>query len=284
GTHETIRDRPLAQVTRDIARVADAALEVALATALRTVARRFGEPFTESGRPARCCVLAFGKLGGEELNYSSDIDLMFLFDEEGETRGPRGTHVDNGEFFARVVSEVVRLLSAHTDRGQAYRVDLRLRPEGQRGPLARSLASTLSYYDTLGRTWERQALIKIRPVAGDPKLGEEFLRLIEPFVYRKYLTVAEINEIKALKRRIEHRTDRAGESQSDVKTGMGGIRDVEFTIQFLQLLNGGDLPDVRQRNTLKGLAALEKVGCLTHQEYGVLDDTYRFLRKVEHRL
>src|SRR5205823_9403178 len=135
---------------------------------------------------ARCVVLAFGKLGGQELNYSSDIDLMAVYDGDGQTRG-RGTGLGNNEFFARVVGEVVRLLSARTDRGQAYRVDLRLRPEGERGPVARSLASTLDYYDTLGRTWERQALIKVRPVAGDAALGEEFLRQVEPFVYRRYL-------------------------------------------------------------------------------------------------
>jgi glutamate-ammonia-ligase adenylyltransferase len=284
GSNDIIRDRPLEEVTRDISRVADIALEVALATAQRHVGRRFGEPYTRAGRPARCVILAFGKLGGKELNYSSDIDLMFLFDEDGATHGKRVTNIGNDEFFGRVLSEVVRLLSAHTDRGQAYRVDLRLRPEGHRGPLARSLASTLSYYDTLGRTWERQALIKVRPVAGDLRLGEEFLRAIEPFVYRKYLTFAEINEIKALKRRIEEKTGRAGTSDSDVKTGHGGIRDVEFAIQFLQLLNGGDLVELRQRNTLKALQALERVGCLTDQEYRVLDDTYRFLRKTEHRL
>ncbi|HKI35986.1 MAG TPA: bifunctional [glutamate--ammonia ligase]-adenylyl-L-tyrosine phosphorylase/[glutamate--ammonia-ligase] adenylyltransferase [Gemmataceae bacterium] len=284
GTNDIIRDRPLEEITRDISRVADIALEVALEVALRNVGKRFGEPYTVGGTRARCVVLGFGKLGGEELNYSSDIDLMFLYDEEGGTRGKRVTSIDNGEFFGRVVGEVVRLLSAHTDRGQAYRIDLRLRPEGQRGPLARSLASTLSYYDTLGRTWERQALIKLRPVAGDLKLGAEFLRLIEPFVYRKYLSVGEINEIKALKRQIEQKTSKAGAGDSEVKTGHGGIRDIEFTIQFLQLLNGGDLPAVRQRNTLLAMAALERVGCLTDQEYQILDDAYRFLRKTEHRL
>jgi len=285
GTNDIMRDRPLEEITRDISRVADTALEVALSAALRTLGQRFGTPMAAgSGEPARCVILGFGKLGGKELNYSSDIDLMFLYDEDGSTAGKRTTSIGNDEFFAKVASEIVRLLSVHTDRGQAYRVDLRLRPEGQRGPLARSLASTLSYYDTLGRTWERQALIKLRPVAGDSKLGDEFLKAIEPFVYRKYLSFAEINEIKALKRRIERRSDRAGEGDSDVKTGNGGIRDVEFTIQFLQLLNGGDLPDVRQRNTLKALAALEEVGCLTDQEYRALDDTYRFLRKIEHRL
>jgi glutamate-ammonia-ligase adenylyltransferase len=284
GTNDVIRDRPLEEVTRDIARVADAALEGALTTALRSVARRFGEPITESGRPARCCVLAFGKLGGEELNYSSDIDLMFLYDEEGTTRGQHVASVGNDDFFARVVGEIVRLLSAHTDRGQAYRVDLRLRPEGGRGPLARSLASTLAYYDSLGRTWERQALIKVRPVAGDLEFGRNFLRSVEPFVYRKYLSFAEINEIKAMKRTIEHKTSREGVSDREVKTGRGGIRDIEFTIQFLQLLNGGDQPDLRQRNTLLAMQALERAGCLTDQEFRVLDDAYRFLRKTEHRL
>lgn len=284
GTNDIIRDRTLEEVTRDISRVADAALEVALATARRSVRNRFGEPFTKAGQPAQCVIMAFGKLGGEELNYSSDIDLMFLYDEEGGTRGKRVTQVDNSEFFGKVVSEVVRLLSAHSDRGQAYRVDLRLRPEGLRGPLARTLTSTLSYYDTMGRTWERQALIKVRPVAGDLELGEHFLTAIEPFVYRKYLSFSEINEIKSLKRKIEHKTGKAGESEREVKTGHGGIRDIEFSIQFLQLLNGGDLAEVRQRNTLLAMEALEEVGCLTDQEYQILAGNYRFLRKAEHRL
>jgi glutamate-ammonia-ligase adenylyltransferase len=224
-------------------------------------------------------VLGFGKLGGEELNYSSDIDLMVLYNEEGATRGRLSLGLE--EFYGRVTTEVVRLLSTHP---QAYRIDLRLRPEGQRGPLARSLGSTLSYYDTLGRTWERQALIKVRPVAGDLALGQEFLRAIEPYVYRKYLSFAEINEIKALKRKIERKTSIAGDSDIEVKTGHGGIRDVEFTIQFLQLLNGGDLPEVRQRNTIKAIHALEDAECLTPDESHLLESTYRFLRKVEHRL
>src|SRR5437868_6861202 len=284
GTNDIIRDRSLEEITRDLARVADASLEVALAAALRKVSARFVQPTTKAGGPSRCVVLAFGKLGGEELNYSSDIDLMFLYDEEGATRGNRVNSIGNDDFFARVVGEVVRLLSAHTDRGQAYRVDLRLRPEGARGPLARSLPSTLTYYDSLGRTWERQALIKVRPAAGDLALGNRFLQAVEPFVYRKYLNFAEINGIKALKRKIEQRTARAGETDSEVKTGHGGIRDIEFTIQFLQLLNGGDLPEVRQRNTLLAMEALERVGCLTSQEYHLLSDAYRFLRKTEHRL
>jgi len=284
GTNDIIRDRPLEEVTRDISRVADAALEVALTTALRHLGNKFGQPHTADGRPARGVVLAFGKHGGEELNYSSDIDLMFVYDDDGATRGRRINSISNEEFYGRVVSEVVRLLSSHTGVGMAYRIDLRLRPEGHRGALARSLGSTVSYYDTLGRTWERQALIKLRPVAGDLELGEEFLRAIEPFVYRKYLSFAEINEIKSIKRRIEQKANQAGSSDIDVKTGHGGIRDIEFTIQFLQLLNGGDLPEVRQRNTLLAMQALERAGCLTDQECQILDDAYRFLRRTEHRL
>ncbi|HVS40342.1 MAG TPA: bifunctional [glutamate--ammonia ligase]-adenylyl-L-tyrosine phosphorylase/[glutamate--ammonia-ligase] adenylyltransferase [Gemmataceae bacterium] len=284
GANDVIRDRPLEEITRDIARTADVALEVALAVAQRHVGKRCGQPCTAAGRPVSCAVLAFGKHGGEELNYSSDIDLMFIYEEEGATRGKRISSIGNDEYFSKVVGEVVRLLSAHADGGLAYRVDLRLRPEGHRGPLARSLASTLSYYDSLGRTWERQALIKARPAAGDLALGQRFLQAVEPFVYRKYLTFAEINEIKALKRRIEKKAQRSGAGAAEVKTGRGGIRDIEFTIQFLQLLNGGDLPEVRQRNTLLALQALERAGCLTDQEYRVLDDAYRFLRKTEHRL
>ncbi len=283
GTNDIIHDRTLEEVTLDLSDVADAALEVALEVALRGVPARFGEPVTDEDQPARCVILAFGKLGGQELNYSSDIDLMFVYDREGHTRG-RGNGAGLEEFYARVVGEVVRLLSARTDRGQAYRVDLRLRPEGLRGPLARSLASTLSYYDSLGRTWERQALIKIRPVAGDLQLGEEFLRGVESFVYRRYLGFAEINEIKAMKRRIEQRAHQAGVGQTEVKTGRGGIRDIEFAIQFLQLLNGGDLPELRNRNTLKAMQALEAAGCLTATEFQILDDAYRFLRRTEHRL
>jgi glutamate-ammonia-ligase adenylyltransferase len=279
GINDVIRDRPLEEITRELSRVADATLQVALLHATRTVAARFGSP------RARVTALAFGKLGGDELNYSSDLDLMFVYDADGMTTGRR-TAITHAEFYDRVVKEVIRLLTTHTDRGIAYRVDLRLRPEGARGPLARSMASTLSYYDTMGRTWERQALIKLRHVAGDAALAREFLTAIEPFVYRQYLSFAEINEVKALKRRMEQAAGREvpGDWPQDVKTGRGGIRDIEYTVQFLQLLNGGDLPAVRQRNTLLAIEALEIAGCLTPEETYHLTDAYRFLRKTEHRL
>ena len=198
------------------------------------------------------------------------------------TDGPRP--LANVEFFDRLVRDVVKLLTEPTDLGAAYRVDLRLRPEGQRGPMVRSLESALHYYDVSGRTWERQAFVKARPVAGDLDLGREFLDQLEPWIYRRYLSRADITGIKALKRRIEQRREREGADLRNVKTGHGGIRDIEFVIQFLQLLNGGDLPELRTGNTLEAIAKLENGGCLTRQERSILEENYAFLRKIEHRL
>lgn len=283
GANDLVRDRPLEEITRDLARVADAAVAAAVAYSLRNLGKKYGQPTTADDRTARLTALAFGKLGGDELNYSSDLDLMFVYDEDGQTNRA-SLSLPNSEFFARVVSEVVRLLSTHTDRGFAYRVDLRLRPEGQRGPLVKSFAATRSYYDVSGRTWERQALIKLRHVGGDRDLGIAFVEAMQPFIYRKYFSFSEINEVKSLKRQMEQRASKAGHDDRDVKTGRGGIRDIEYAVQFLQLLNGGDLPAVRQRNTLLALEALEISGCLTPQETFILADAYRFLRKAEHRL
>lgn len=279
GINDVIHDRPLEEVTAGIADLAEAAVQVALILAERTVKRRFGEPIAHDGKPGAMTILAFGKLGGHELNYSSDIDLMIVYDEEGQTTGKLSVTLE--EYYSRVTREMLRLL---TQSPAAYRVDFRLRPEGQRGPLVRSLDSTLSYYDTLGRTWERQALIKVRPIAGNAELGQRFLAAIEPYIYRKYLSMAEITEVKAIKRKIEHRATKQGDDDRDVKTGYGGIRDVEFVIQFLQLLNGGELPAVRSNNTLYAITALLRADCLTPTEGEILEKGYRFLRRTEHRL
>ena len=282
GYNDIVRDLPLELITLDLAHLADACVEVAVRASRLAIEARHGRPRGFAGQPARFVVLALGKLGGEELNYSSDIDLIFVYDHDGATAGPRV--ISNAQFFAKVGSEVVRTLADHTSLGLAYRVDMRLRPEGDQGPLARSLAATLGYYQTSGRTWERQALIKCRAVAGDRDLGADFLAAIQPFVYRRYLSGAEIGEIKAMKRRIEQRTVSAGTAAVEVKTGHGGIRDVEFVVQFLQLLHGGEYPEVRHANTSVALSRLEAVGCLTAEERGIMVDTYRFLRRVEHRL
>jgi glutamate-ammonia-ligase adenylyltransferase len=277
---DIIRNQPLATVTRQISYLADAIVEAALAAARQRIAsRRAPSPPAE---PGRFVVLALGKLGGTELNYSSDIDLVFLYDW-GRGADWSRQHAA-GEYYDRLVREVLKLLTETTDLGAAYRVDLRLRPSGNAGPMAVAYDSALHYYDTSGRTWERQAMVKARPIAGDLAFGREFLEQLEPWIYRRYLSRADITGIKALKRRIEQRTQREGADSLDVKTGHGGIRDVEFAIQFLQLLNGGDLPDLRTGNTLDAIVQLEHCGCLTNQERTILEENYAFLRKIEHRL
>ena len=282
GYNDVVRGHPLELTTLDLSNLADACVEAATRSARESTVARHGEPIGDDGAPARFVVLAMGKLGGQELNYSSDIDLIFVYDHEGRTGGPKA--VTNAEFFARMGGAIVRLLSDHTAMGQAFRVDMRFRPEGDQGPLARSLRTTLDYYVNSGRTWERQALIKCRPIAGDPGLGADFLAAIAPYIYRRYLGAAEIADIKAMKRRIEARTHAAGDDEREVKTGRGGIRDVEFVVQFLQLLHGGGEPIVRHANTLMAISRLEEIGCLSPEERGIMEDTYRFLRRVEHRL
>jgi glutamate-ammonia-ligase adenylyltransferase len=279
---DIIRGQRLETVTRQISYLADAILEAAVAAARRSLEAKRGVPRGPDGERAQFVVMAMGKLGGVELNYSSDIDLIFLYDVDGATDGPRP--IANSEFFSRLARDVVRLLSEATDLGLCYRVDLRLRPEGEHGPIVISLESAMHYYDLLGRTWERQAFVKARPVAGDLELGQELLKQLEPWIYRRYLSRADITGIKALKRRIEKRSEREGADDRNVKTGRGGIRDIEFAIQFLQLLNGGDLPALRTSNTLDAIARLEDAGCLTHQERTILEENYGFLRKIEHRL
>jgi len=279
---DIVREQSLRAVTAQISYLADAIVEAALVAARTRLERQRGTPRRPDGQPARFVVLGMGKLGGVELNYSSDIDLIFLYDAEGETDGKR--RITNAEFFDRLAHDLVAMLTEPTALGIAYRVDLRLRPEGQRGPVALSMPSALDYYDIRGRTWERQAYIKARPAAGDHALGHEFLERLRPWLYRRYLSRADISGIKALKRRIEQQARRAGGAARDVKTGHGGIRDIEFVIQFLQLLNGGDLPAARSGNTLEAIVQLENVGCLSNQERTILEENYSFLRKIEHRL
>ncbi len=249
--------RACSTVTTQISYLADAILEAALRAAWRKLAPQRGTPRGPDGRPARFVVLGMGKLGGRELNYSSDIDLIFLYDVDGKTDGRRP--ITNSEFFDHLARELVRLLTEATELGAAYRVDLRLRPEGQRGPMVASTAAALNYYDMRGRTWERQAYIKALPGGRRPGLGQRVPRPAwPPWIYRRYLSRADISGIKALKRRIEQQTRDGGGDDRNVKTGHGGIRDVEFVIQFLQLLNGGDLPALRTTNTLEAIAQLEQ--------------------------
>lgn len=279
---DIIRRQRLPLVTEQISFLADAIVEASVRTARRTLEEKRGVPRRPDGKRARFVVLALGKLGGIELNYSSDIDLILLSDGEGKTDGPRP--VSNQEYFERLSRDIVKLLTEKTELGAAYRVDLRLRPNGDQSPVVIGLENALRYYDVSGRTWERQAFVKARAVAGDIDLGKEFLDQMEAWIYRRYLSRADISGIKALKRRIEQRVIHEGVDARNIKTGHGGIRDIEFVIQFLQLLNGGDLPEIRTGNTLDAIARLADVGCLTLQERSILEDNYSLLRKLEHRL
>ncbi|MEX2168936.1 MAG: hypothetical protein WD851_06480 [Pirellulales bacterium] len=279
---DIVRGLNVAHVARQISFLADAIVEAALQYARQDLEERWGVPTTPDGGRAKFVVLALGKLGGIELNYSSDIDLILMYDKEGQTTGRR--NVSNQEFFERLARDMVRLLTETTGLGAAYRVDLRLRPEGSRGPMCLAYDSMVHYYDVKGRTWERQAFVKARPIAGDLDLGDKLLERLEPWIYRRYLSLADITGIKSLKRRIEGRATSEQGDLRNVKTGHGGIRDVEFVIQFLQLLNGGTLPDVRTGNTFDAIKRLEVAGCLTPQEAAILEDNYALLRKIEHRL
>lgn len=279
---DIVRGLNVSHVARQISFLADAIVEAALKFARRDLEEKWGVPTTPDGERAQFVVLALGKLGGIELNYSSDIDLILMYDQEGQTSGRR--NVSNQEFFDRLTRDVLKLLAEPTDLGTAYRVDLRLRPEGSHGPICMGYDAMVTYYDVKGRTWERQSFVKARSIAGDIRLGDTLLERLEPWIYRRYLSRADITGIKSLKRRIENRASSEGGDLRNVKTGHGGIRDIEFVIQFLQLLNGGTLPEVRTGNTFEAIQKLEAAGCLTAQEGPILEDNYALLRKIEHRL
>ena len=279
---DIVEKHRLETVVQQISHVADCVIDLAVQTAVAHVTRQRGSPCEPDGRPATIAVMALGKLGGGELNYSSDVDLVFVHSADGRVEGPRPC--TNQEFFDRVVQEAVRLIADPTEHGAAYRVDLRLRPHGSVGPASMALEQMLHYFDQAGRTWERQAWVKARCVGGNLDLGRRLLEAVEPWIWRRWLTRADISGIKALKRRIEQRAIREGCDATDVKSGRGGIRDVEFTIQFLQLLSGGDTPQVRTSTTLEALRRLAETGGLTDQERGILERTYTLLRTVEHRL
>ena len=218
-------------------------------------------------------IFALGKLGGQELNYASDIDLIFVHADAM----PAGEAVKLGE-------AVRDALAKATDAGFVFRVDLRLRPEGRFGPVSRSLASCRAYYESWAEPWERQALMKARFVAGDAAVGAAFSELAESFVYRARVEESFVQSIRGNKRRLEQKVARAGEADVNVKEGVGGIRDVEFAAQLMQLVAGGANPALRGGNTLRALEALALAGLLTGAERDTLAESYIFLRTVEHYL
>ena len=282
GYGDLIDGHRISQVTKQLSYVAIAICEAAYQFARRELEKKWGTPRGNDGSVSRFVVLALGKLGGLELNYSSDIDLIMAYDQEGETDSspPR----PNRAFFTRLTRDLVKLINEITPLGAAYRVDLRLRPEGAKGAVCLNADAMLQYYDLQGRTWERQALIKALPIAGDLMLGEGILKQLQNWVYRISMSRSDISGIKALKRKIERRAAQKGEEATNVKTGRGGIRDIEFVIQFMQLLNGAAIKKLRTSNTLTAIGRLERSGCLTMAEATLLAQNYCWLRKLEHRL
>jgi glutamate-ammonia-ligase adenylyltransferase len=286
GLRDLLGDADLVTTTQELSDLADACLAQALAMVAPVLVERYGQPRHLSVDRRRTstgfAVIALGKHGGAELNYSSDIDLCFVYEAEGETDGPEV--VSSRTYFARLAEQLVRTLTAMTEEGTVYRVDLRLRPEGTGGALALPLAAYHAYHATRAALWERQALIKARVAAGDERIGQAFLDLAREIVYRPGLERKALGEIRAMKGRIDRRLRARDQQERHVKLGVGGIRDIEFHIQALQLLYGSQDPWLRERNSLRALHRLAERGYLSWEGSRQLAHAYVFLRTIEHRL
>ena len=276
---------PVASIADDLSNFADAACEAANRCAQLELEPRFGKPIAAgSNREAGFVALGMGKLGARELNFSSDIDLVFLFDEDGESSGGTSGRLFISEYFHKVGELMIKVLAEQTEEGAIFRVDMRLRPHGRMGPLAVDIESAIRYYESEGQAWERQALIKARPVAGDLALGARFVERTRPFVFPKYFDDETLEDIQNGKRQMEAQIALRGETEIEVKLGRGGIRDIEFTVQMLQLLNGGRVPELRVAATLRAIGALGAQHLLKPLDAQALASNYVFLRQVEHRL
>ncbi len=277
----------LAETTLELSSLADAILELACSRILQELSRRHGAPHPAPEQPgpdpAVFAIIALGKLGGLELNYSSDIDLMFIYSANGQTEGPES--ITNKEFFHKLACRLTNLLSTPTPEGQCYRVDLRLRPDGRLGEIALSLEAALNYYRQRARDWELQMLIKARPAAGDRQLAAQFLEAVEPLIYSSTLDFSVVEAALATRERIgEKLAQRRAPGGIDIKLARGGIRDIEFLVQCLQRLHGGREPWVRHGGTLLALFRLRDKNLLSPSEYSRLVSAYQFLRHLEHRL
>ncbi|OZB36838.1 MAG: bifunctional glutamine synthetase adenylyltransferase/deadenyltransferase [Halothiobacillus sp. 14-56-357] len=270
-----------AETLRDLSDLADQCVQQALTAHERVLVARHGVPRSAEGVQQHLVVLGMGKLGGYELNYSSDIDLIFLFEEEGETDGPKP--IANSEFFIKLGQRVIRSLNEVTKDGFVFRVDMRLRPHGDEGALALSFDAAELYYTTLGREWERYALIKARVIAGDQAAGARLLALLKPFVYRKYLDFGAFAQLRDMKKAIEREMSRRG-MHDNIKLGPGGIREIEFIGQLYQLLRGGREPKLQSRSILTTLEALRGLKELPSTIIDELLAGYDFLRRAENRL
>ena len=278
----------VAETTLDLSNLADAILEYALRIARQELENRWGAPLETAPnnkiRTAEFCIVALGKLGSRELNYASDIDLLFLYSSDGAT-GATGnqTAVTNREFFHKLAERTQKIVGQSTVEMPAYRVDLRLRPHGRVGALAVSLQEAVKYYEKTARDWERQVLVRSRAAAGDQDLFKSFQTATLKFVFRADTTVAQaLRGVRESKEKINQQ--HKGEASFNVKLGAGGIREIEFIAQALQLAFGAAEIWLREPHTLIALGRLAERGILTETEFAHLADGYRFLRTLEHRL
>jgi glutamate-ammonia-ligase adenylyltransferase len=278
----------LPEITEELSNLADAILDVTYQRIRSDLVARHGVPrYVDAAGQRRECgmsVIALGKLGGRELNYSSDIDLMFVYTANGDTDGEHS--ISNKEFYKKVANQYTELLSTYTSEGLCYRVDLRLRPDGSLGEVCISLDGAKTYYQSRARDWELQMLIKARVAAGDVETGQELLESVQPLIYSTSLDFSAIEAVSVTRERISEKLSRRrlGKSALDVKLAPGGIRDIEFLVQCLQRLHGGRVPWVRHGGTMLALGRLADKDLLSAAEYGRLVSAYRFLRNLEHRL
>jgi glutamate-ammonia-ligase adenylyltransferase len=285
GTRD-LMPAPLEETLRELTALAEGSLEATYRFCRAELERDYGALSLPGGtRRNGFVILGMGKLGGAELNFSSDVDVIFLYEsDEGESSGGRKGKADPRTFFSELGKKVIHCMGEVTEEGFVFRVDLRLRPLGVNGPLVQSVDSAMLYYESWGQCWERAALIKARAVAGEKELGAEFLKEVEPFVYRRYLDYTTVDELRHMKTRIENELLTGSGKERNIKLGYGGIREIEFFTQALQLVNGGYVPEVREASTLPALDKLARHEFISPRERDKLSAAYRFLRQVEHKV
>lgn len=269
-------------IMHELSACADAIIAAAVRWLHEAASVRFGRALGADGEPLEMLVLGMGKLGGRELNFSSDIDLIFVYDAAGTTVGGR-KELSHQDYFDRIGRDLIALLNETTVDGFVFRVDMRLRPFGDSGPLTSSLGALEHYYTVHGRDWERYALIKARALSGGARLKAGLAALIRPFVYRRYLDYGALDALREMKASI-NREAGTRQLEDDIKRGTGGIREIEFTAQLFQLTRGGREPRLRDRSLLATLASCAELGLLSQEDVLSLVDAYRFLRTTEHRL
>jgi glutamate-ammonia-ligase adenylyltransferase len=278
---ELLNTASLEEILAEYSALADALVDIAYQHALRRNIKKYGEPIASDGSLATGLILGLGKLGSEELNYYSDIDLIFFHSTD---KGKAGS-ISVNAFFEKVFKDLVEILTKNTEEGKPYIVDLDLRPFGKSGPISMPIRSAELYYESYGRTWERYALLRARYIAGNKGLAEWFTENIQiPFVYKQPLDSKAISEIRLMKKKLENLTRKKTLTQRNLKTMKGGIREVEFTVQTLQIILGKDSPFLRERNTFRAIWKLHLKGIFSDEEAYSLEKAYNFLRKLEHRI